>query len=129
MCVLILRVVIALLCHKGLFFIFIFILYIFLIILLTRYVLKKRFGRGSYGEVWLAFNWNCNYETNGSSWTQENINSSYSNYFGMYNGSSCRNTSTDDSYSRKGNLFILKRIMVSDLFVWNKIFTVALGIC
>ncbi|KAK9945230.1 hypothetical protein M0R45_010755 [Rubus argutus] len=44
---------------------------------------KEEVGRGSYGEVWLAFNWNCDQGSNAS-----------------------------DSSSRDENLFILKRIMV-----------------
>ncbi|KAL1825969.1 hypothetical protein DCAR_0314168 [Daucus carota subsp. sativus] len=34
----------------------------------SRYILKKRFDRGSYGEVWLAFHWNSSIGTNASRW-------------------------------------------------------------
>ncbi|XP_017979335.1 PREDICTED: uncharacterized protein LOC18613280 isoform X4 [Theobroma cacao] len=74
----------------------------------SRYVLKKRFGRGSYGEVWLSFSWNCHQGSNASSWSEENQNTSFGG------SSSCSNTSSHDSNAGfpDGNLFILKRIMV-----------------
>ncbi|EOX94652.1 Phosphatase 2C family protein isoform 4 [Theobroma cacao] len=74
----------------------------------SRYVLKKRFGRGSYGEVWLSFSWNCHQGSNASSWSEENQNTIFGG------SSSCSNTSSHDSNAGfpDGNLFILKRIMV-----------------
>ncbi|XVF32510.1 hypothetical protein REPUB_Repub17cG0089000 [Reevesia pubescens] len=78
----------------------------------SRYILKKRFGRGSYGEVWLSFSWNCHQGSNASSWSEENKNTNIGDIH--FDNSSCSNTSSDDSHvgSPDGNLFILKRIMV-----------------
>ncbi|KAK8962325.1 putative inactive protein kinase [Platanthera guangdongensis] len=87
-----------------------------------RYKLNKRFDRGSYGEVWLAFRWNCS-EEHGSS------NSSHGGqtfFFGsprpthLYDANpsgSPSNESHDSNFSCNGNFidvdsFILKRIMV-----------------
>ncbi|KAL6505164.1 hypothetical protein OROGR_024981 [Orobanche gracilis] len=81
----------------------------------TRYILKKKFDRGAYGEVWLAFNWNCShvgkdfkrkhaedsvlYRNEGLRACDENIATSFF--------SEGRNVGDSDE-----NMFILKRIMV-----------------
>ncbi|CAN6828695.1 unnamed protein product, partial [Brassica oleracea] len=69
----------------------------------SSYVLKKKFGRGAFGEVWLAFHWNCYQGSNASSWIHTN----------EYADNVTSSTSTDQ-YDPNGpdNSFILKRIMV-----------------
>lgn len=84
--------------------------------LIIRYVLKKKFGRGSYGEVWLAFHWNCHEGSNASSWSEiaKNV-SGNSIHEDLYARNSCNSSSHDHADSFHDGLFILKRIMVSYL--------------
>ncbi|GMH20864.1 hypothetical protein Nepgr_022706 [Nepenthes gracilis] len=80
-----------------------------------RYKLRRRFDRGAYGEVWLAFHWNCSQYNDSSNWSQKNTSSStccsninsYDENSGM---TSPRHDS--DGGSPEDNSFILKRIMV-----------------
>ncbi|XP_057965687.1 uncharacterized protein LOC131156200 isoform X3 [Malania oleifera] len=81
-----------------------------------RYMLKKRFDRGSYGEVWLAFHWNCSQGHNASNWSSKNRNFLFntnnlkfddknSQWKWNFSSQNCRADPLD-------NLFVLKRIMV-----------------
>ncbi|XP_076914191.1 uncharacterized protein LOC143573109 isoform X1 [Bidens hawaiensis] len=69
----------------------------------TRYILKKRFDRGSYGEVWVAFH--CNYlqQSNDSEHGVKNKFQFHRTHLGTENGT---------SGLPNDNIFILKRIMV-----------------
>ncbi|KAG8389301.1 hypothetical protein BUALT_Bualt02G0215200 [Buddleja alternifolia] len=76
----------------------------------TRYILKKKFDRGAYGEVWLAFNWNCSQigkdlkrrHVEKSAFYRAHDENIHTNIF----AEDCNVGDSDD------NKFILKRIMV-----------------
>ncbi|CAM8890284.1 unnamed protein product [Rhodiola kirilowii] len=69
-----------------------------------RYTLKKRFDRGSYGEVWLAFYWNC---SKGKGPVGGNQNGSVND---INDDTFKKNSETADLLD--SNLLILKRILV-----------------
>ncbi|KAI4349468.1 hypothetical protein L6164_010054 [Bauhinia variegata] len=77
-----------------------------------RYVFKRRVGRGSYGEVWLAFHWNCYHGGNVSEWSADYKNNSLYIDSDLYNrNSSSPNHDCEDGHTNH-NMYILKRIMV-----------------
>ncbi|EYU46523.1 hypothetical protein MIMGU_mgv1a024497mg, partial [Erythranthe guttata] len=79
----------------------------------TRYILKKKFDRGAYGEVWLAFNWNCSQVGKDLKMTHENV--LYRNErWRAYDDNIATNVNAEDCHigNSNDNMFILKRIMV-----------------
>ncbi|KAK2987137.1 hypothetical protein RJ640_019697 [Escallonia rubra] len=81
----------------------------------SRYILKKRFDRGSYGEVWLAFHWNCSRGSSASKWNVENETLPYNTvHTDTYGGNSQESSFARDcnSGTPEDSMFILKRIMV-----------------
>ncbi|GFQ07456.1 probable inactive protein kinase at3g63330 [Phtheirospermum japonicum] len=81
----------------------------------TRYILKKKFDRGAYGEVWLAFNWNCSQVGKDNKKRHAENNVLYRNQrLSAYDeniAKSCFDEGRNVDHSDE-NMFILKRIMV-----------------
>ncbi|GER24870.1 protein phosphatase 2C family protein [Striga asiatica] len=81
----------------------------------TRYVLKKKFDRGAYGEVWLAFNWNCSQVGKDLKWWHAEDNVLHRNEspraYDENIATSFFNERSNVGRSDK-DMFILKRIMV-----------------
>ncbi|CAN4093393.1 unnamed protein product [Withania somnifera] len=77
----------------------------------SRYILKKKYDRGSYGEVWLAFYWNCSRVIKSP---KSSIFSANTTDEGVNNETKKNPSSADvcDGGPSEGSLFILKRIMV-----------------
>ncbi|GMP99696.1 hypothetical protein CsSME_00047069 [Camellia sinensis var. sinensis] len=79
-----------------------------------RRAINKRFGRGAFGEVWLAFNWNCTEGSNASNGGLKNGKCSFNTiHLDNYDRNSQANSSARDFYygAPDDDLFILKRIM------------------
>jgi len=77
-----------------------------------RYKLKRRFDRGSYGEVWLAFHWNCSEDIDLHKDPRHFTTIPKSD---SYNCTSSNTMLSDEDHVSEtvdGDLFILKRIMV-----------------
>lgn len=74
--------------------------------------MKKRYDRGSYGEVWLAFQWNCSSKAFQQYSTNEGF---HFNIMSLRSHDETMHTSSADDCNdqcRDENMFILKRIMV-----------------
>ncbi|XP_075492086.1 uncharacterized protein LOC142530177 isoform X1 [Primulina tabacum] len=81
----------------------------------SRYILKKKFDRGAYGEVWLAFNLNISHVGKDGKWSHGDKNNfSSKDTLGACNAKLHRNSLVEDCNSTHSdeNMFILKRIMV-----------------
>ncbi|XP_058105323.1 uncharacterized protein LOC131248856 isoform X8 [Magnolia sinica] len=84
----------------------------------SRYILKRRFDRGSYGEVYLAFHWNCSQEGD----TLNRMNKTKTCSVNSLHVDPCDTSSQANSSSQhcftdsdSEDLFILKRIMLMAL--------------
>ncbi|CAA2974745.1 uncharacterized protein LOC111411818 isoform X2 [Olea europaea var. sylvestris] len=80
----------------------------------SRYILKKRFDHGSYGEVWLAFHWNCSHLDKASERRhKEKDLPPRTKHLGAYDENLHRSSFSDYcNASLSDNMYILKRIMV-----------------
>ncbi|KZV22526.1 hypothetical protein F511_09048 [Dorcoceras hygrometricum] len=81
----------------------------------SRYILKKKFDRGAYGEVWLAFNLNISLVGKDGKWSHGDKNTfSRKDNLGACNEKLHTNSFAEDRNSTHSdeNMFILKRIMV-----------------
>lgn len=86
-----------------------------LMFLLVRYILKRRFDRGSYGEVWLAFHCNCSQNGDALNQMSKSKTSPVSILrLDPHNLSVETNSSRHQCFNdtASDDLFILKRIMV-----------------